>query len=279
MQDSTLINKYDILKASLKSKRRLAVALSGGIDSTFLLFAAKECLPVDSIIAVTADGSVFPSREVEAAKSIANSFGIRHMLFHFDPLEIEGFSDNTSERCYLCKKHLYRSMITAVREEGDFVLCEGTNVDDEKLDHPGIKALDERGVFSPFREYGFTKAEIIKLANILDIPGADKPSCACLATRVPYGENLGEKLLGIIDEAENFIISKGFKQVRVRAHGTIFARIELGSSEISRFVAADVRFDVYEKLKSLGFAYVTLDVLGYRQGSFDEYIKARRLKG
>ncbi|MCR4605255.1 MAG: ATP-dependent sacrificial sulfur transferase LarE [Eubacterium sp.] len=270
-----MIDKYNILKSALRTKKRLAIALSGGVDSVFLLFAAKESLPAEDILAVTAKSVMFPSREMKDASEIAEKYGITHMFCEYDPFTVEGIEQNPSDRCYMCKKALFQKMTEFVKNEGDFVLCDGTNADDEKSYRPGIKALDEARIFSPLREYGFTKDEIRKLSKILEIPTWDKPSCACLATRVPYGEQIGESLFSIIDEAENFIIERGFKQVRVRAHGTVFARIELDSADISKFIRADIRFDVYEKLRSLGFAYVTLDVLGYRQGSFDEYLSRR----
>ena len=268
MIDKALLDKYDRLKDYLASFGSVAVAFSSGVDSTFLLYAAKEALG-DHAIAVTASSCSFPERELKEAKKYCQKMGIRHFVIKSEELEIEGFSHNPKNRCYLCKHELFEKIGALAKEQGINEIAEGSNLDDNGDYRPGLQAVAELGVKSPLRHIGFTKQEIRELSQYLNIPTWNKQSFACLSSRFPYGDLINEKKLKMVDRAEQLLLDMGFHQLRVRIHGDV-ARIELLPDEFPKFMEEKTRLSVYKKFKEYGFSYVTLDVLGYRMGSMNE---------
>ena len=268
MMDKALLDKYDRLKDYLASFGSVAVAFSSGVDSTFLLYAAKEALG-DHVIAVTASSCSFPERELKEAKEYCQKMGIRHFVIKSEELEIEGFSHNPKNRCYLCKHELFEKIGALAKEQGINEIAEGSNLDDNGDYRPGLQAVAELGVKSPLRHIGFTKQEIRELSQYLNIPTWNKQSFACLSSRFPYGDLINEKKLKMVDRAEQLLLDMGFHQLRVRIHGDV-ARIELLPDEFGKLMEEKTRLSVYKKFKEYGFSYVTLDVLGYRMGSMNE---------
>lgn len=266
--DKALLDKYGRLKDYLASLGSVAVAFSSGVDSTFLLYAAKEALG-DHAIAVTASSCSFPERELKEAKEYCKKMGIRHFVIKSEELEIEGFSHNPKNRCYLCKHELFEKIGALAKEQGINEIAEGSNLDDNGDYRPGLQAVAELGVKSPLRHIGFTKQEIRELSRYLNIPTWNKQSFACLSSRFPYGDLINEKKLKMVDRAEQLLLDMGFHQLRVRIHGDV-ARIELLPEEFPKFMEEKTRLSVYKKFKEYGFSYVTLDVLGYRMGSMNE---------
>jgi len=250
---------------------KVVVAFSGGVDSTFLLKAAKDALGDRNVIAVTALSPLYPDRELARAKKSAQEMGVRHLLIESNELEIEGFSKNPPDRCYLCKKELFKEIGSLAQQEGIPFIVEGSTLDDEKDHRPGRKAIQELGIQSPLKEAMFTKGEVREISKALGLPTWDKPSFACLASRFPYGEEITLDELRMVDEAEAFLFSLGFKQVRVR-HYPNLARIEVYPEEMSRLMNGSLREKVVNRLKKIGYHYVTLDLQGFRSGSMNEVL-------
>lgn len=261
--------KYAQLKAILCSYGTVAVAYSGGVDSTLLLRAAYDALG-ESCVAVTAAIEAVPERELQRAKDYAASLGVRHILLRPDVLSLREFRENPPDRCYHCKKLLFSGLLEAAKDAGMAVVAEGSNLDDEGDYRPGLRAIAELQVKSPLREAGLTKAEIREISRDLDLPTWDLPSCACLASRFAYGETITAEGLRRVDAAEEYLHALGCGQVRVRVHGDL-ARIESEKKDLPMLLTQ--REAVYEKLKGLGFAYVSLDLRSYRTGSMNEILK------
>lgn len=268
--NNELWNKYEELKKYIASFGSVAVAFSSGVDSTFLLFAAKEALG-ESVIAVTASSCSFPVRELNEARDYCEKMGISHIVIKSEELQIEGFSHNPKNRCYLCKRELFTKIRLVADENNIAEILEGSNLDDNGDYRPGLQAVAELGIKSPLRELGFTKQEIRELSKELNIPTWDKQSFACLASRFPYGDLINEQKLKMVDKAEQLLLDLGFHQLRVRIHGDL-ARIELDPKEFDSFMKDEVRAEVYNRFKEYGFSYVALDIKGYRTGSMNETI-------
>ncbi|MDD5806559.1 MAG: ATP-dependent sacrificial sulfur transferase LarE [Eggerthellales bacterium] len=262
--------KYQALLEYLESLGSVAVAFSGGVDSTFLLHAAQDALG-GNVVAVTFTSPLFPERELKEAAAFCKAAGIRQVMVGSRELEIEGFAQNPTNRCYLCKRELLGKIGQVAQAEGAAAVVEGSNLDDEADYRPGLQAVAELGIKSPLRAVGLTKAEIRGLSCRFGLPTWDKQSFACLATRFPYGDQISEAKLQMVDKAEQLLFDLGFRQARVRIHGNL-ARIEILPEEFSRFMEEDVRIRVDAAFREYGFAYVTLDVRGYRTGSMNEVI-------
>ncbi len=267
MVSESLQGKYEKLKQLLKSYGKVAVAFSSGVDSTFLLHSSVETLGKNAF-AVTAAAPIFPAREAEEAAALCKDFGVEQFGCAVDVLAIEGFTDNPPNRCYLCKRVLF-SNILDIAQKHDAVVVDGTNLDDEGDYRPGMQALAEMDVQSPLRECGFTKADIREISRELGLSTWDKPSCACLASRFVYGDQIDEEHLEMVDRAEQALMDEGFAQVRVRVHDDV-ARIEVLAQDVARLVSDERRERIAETLREVGFAYVSVDLIGYRTGSMNE---------
>jgi uncharacterized protein len=263
-----LEEKKQKLAAYLDELESVAVAFSGGVDSTFLLKMAHDTL-ADRALAVTARSRSFPERELYEAIAFCTSEGIRHVLVESEELKIDGFADNPVNRCYLCKTELMTHLWEVARAQGVKHVVEGSNMDDVGDYRPGLRAIDEQQVKSPLRHARLGKAEIRLLSKELGLATWDKQSFACLASRIPYGDKITEERLRMIDRAEQLLLDMGLKQVRVRLHGTL-ARIETDGAGMELLMEADNRKRVYKALKIYGFSYVALDLMGYRTGSMNE---------
>ena len=267
-----LLEKYNRLKSILSEYGSVVIAFSGGVDSTFLLKAAHDALG-DRCMAVTVNVPAFPKREKNSAEEFCHREGIIYKEIEVKQLDIPGFTDNPVDRCYICKKGLFTKIKEVMIEEGMNFVAEGSNMDDMGDYRPGMKAIEELNVKSPLREAELSKAEIRELSRELGLPTWSKPSLACLATRIPYGEIITEEKLSMIDRAEQFLVDKGFEQVRVRLHEVgdkSLARIEVTSDSINRLI--DIREEVDSIFREIGFVFVTMDIRGYRTGAMNEII-------
>ncbi|MFN8209266.1 MAG: ATP-dependent sacrificial sulfur transferase LarE [Bacteroidales bacterium] len=257
---------YRRLYDNLKSCGALAVAFSGGTDSGFLLAAASDALG-DNLIAYTIQTSYISSREIGEALEFTGQRGIRHRIIRVDFPEI--IRQNPPDRCYLCKKNIFSTLLTEAAADGFGILADGTNADDTSLHRPGLQALKELKIRSPLMESGLSKAEIRRLSSLLHLPGSDKPALACLLTRIPYNTEIQEKDLVMIEKAETFLHELGFPDVRVRTHGTI-ARIETDPSNLAAFLDKAVSGKITIYFKEIGYTFITLDLEGYRMGGMDQ---------
>lgn len=271
------MNKLDHLKSVLKSFPSAIIAFSGGVDSSFLCAVAKEVLG-DKVLAVTAVSETYPKSELNDAKKIAKLLKIRHKVIKTKEFNDKRFISNPPQRCYFCKKELFEQLRAIAKKEDIKNILDASNFDDLKDFRPGSKAKKELGVRSPLQESRMTKIDIRKLSKKMGLPTWDKPACACLASRIPYGENISKEKLRKIEDAETFIGSIIPKtNIRVRAHTNI-ARVEIDSSQIQRILKGDIMKKIVRKLKDLGFSYVTLDLEGFRSGSMNEGIKSWKKK-
>lgn len=265
-----LKEKYGDLKKYLQGFDSLAVAFSGGVDSTFLLAAAKEALG-EKAIAVTLLSGFVPENEVQEATLFATALGVRHEFIQVDELSIPGVASNPPDRCYLCKKALF-TKIKVLAEKMDIQqVVDGSNLDDEGDYRPGMQALAELGIKSPLRIAQLTKEEIRSLSQMLTLPTWNKPSFACLASRIPYGEAITKEKLAMIEKAELFLMAQGLKQMRVRCHDKL-ARVEVPEEDIPLLLNGEMRKKIAEAFAKIGFTYTAIDIKGYRTGSLNEVL-------
>lgn len=255
------------LRTLLRSYSKLAIAFSGGVDSTLLLSLAAEELP-GSVIAVTSRVPMTPAKEFEEAKLFCEEQEVNQLICTPDVLSLDQVKMNSPKRCYYCKTMLFFSMKEAAAENGYSIIADGTNVDDLADYRPGTKAIKELGVVSPFLEAGFTKKDIRDLSLQRSLSTWNKQSNACLATRIPYGQELSYDLLSRIDQAEELLHILGFTNVRLRVHNDV-ARIEIGLDQFIKLLDDSVRESIIEQVKDLGFSYITLDLEGFRTGSMN----------
>ncbi len=265
-----ILEKFENLKNYLRSLKSVMIAFSSGVDSTFLLKVAHDVLG-ENAVAVTAKSCSFPKREADEAELFCKKEGIRHFIVESEELDIPEFRHNPNNRCYLCKKALFSKIISLAQENKIAFVCEGSNMDDNGDYRPGLKAVSELGVKSPLRQCSLYKEEIRELSKELNLSTWKKQSFACLSSRFPYGEEISEKKLLMVDKAEQFLLDKGFGQLRVRLHGENLARIEVSPAEMEK--AFLLREEIVGAFKSFGFLYVSLDLQGYRTGSMNEVLK------
>ena len=263
------MNKSEKLKNILKGMKSVVVAYSGGLDSTFLLKVALDSLGRQNVLAVTARSETYPEAEYKEAARMTKMIGAKHVTIRTKELEIKNFKSNPVNRCYYCKKELFKRLDGLKKARKMNYLLDGTNYDDLKDVRYGKFAAKELGVRSPLLETKLTKADIRRYSKRLNLPTWDKPPFACLASRLPFHNKITAKDLKRIDEAESYLRNLGFKQVRVRLHKDI-ARLELSPKDQSK--AVKLRDKITDKLKKLGFIYVTMDLAGYRTGSMHEAV-------
>ncbi|MBV7271781.1 ATP-dependent sacrificial sulfur transferase LarE [Clostridium sp. PL3] len=260
--------KYNELVKYLKSLGKVILAFSGGVDSTFLLKVAKEALQ-DNVKAVTILSPYIPKWEIAEAKELVKELGVQHEIIEA-PI-IDSIRYNPEDRCYLCKTAVFSMILSIAKEQGYNYVIDGTNFDDTKDYRPGLRALKELEVKSPLLECKLTKAEIRAFSKELNLNTWNKPPYACLLTRIPYGVELKEEYFRKIESAERYMMSIGFRAVRVRCHGDL-ARIEVNRSDRSKLFNEELLDTISKNIKEIGFKYVSLDLEGYRVGSFNEAI-------
>jgi uncharacterized protein len=269
-------SKINHLRQTLLSSKPLAVAFSGGVDSTFLLKTANEALG-DQVVAITADAPNFAPDEIEDAKEFCRQESIRHIVLDISEDAIKTIADNPPDRCYNCKKMIFSRFLAEINKHPELQkmsLADGTNADDSLDYRPGEKAIAELGVLSPLKEAGLTKSEIRAAAKEMGLGIWDKPAFACLASRIPYGDKITPDKLASIYALEKALHRNGFRQVRVRHHGEV-ARIEVLPEDRKKFIDIKLMDEINQAALSAGFAYAALDLSGYRMGNLNDRINSR----
>jgi len=265
--------RYSTLQQILRSYGKVVVAYSGGVDSTFLLKAAVETVGPDNVLACIGVSGSLAASQHEQAMAIARDIGVPVRQVAVDELDDAGYSANKADRCFHCKSHLYRLLIEEGKRAGfNTVVC-GSNLDDKDDYRPGNRAAVVFRVGTPLMDAGLTKADIRQLSRCMGLRTADLPASPCLASRVSYGLEITEERLRQVEEAEAFLRSLGFVGFRVRHHGDI-ARIEVAAGDVPKVAAEPARRQIADKLKGLGFKFVTVDLTGFRSGSLNEALSA-----
>ena len=289
--DSTSL-KFDRLRDTLRSYGSCLVAYSGGVDSVFLAYVAKDVLG-DKSLAAIADSASLPRRELDEALALGRQFGFPVRVIETKEFDNPAYLSNPNNRCYFCKHELFTQLVPMAKSENFAVIAYGENASDIGDYRPGAQAASEFSIRAPLKEAGLTKPEIRALSAQLGLPTADKPQMACLSSRIPYGEAVTEQKLSMIEQAENILRDLGFHDVRVRHHelkspapgafaqspvssssaGVALARIEIGPVEMSKLLQDDNPAKVAAALKKIGYAHITMDLQGYRRGSVNEVLK------
>jgi len=269
--------KRDRLLDLLSRLGSVAVAFSGGLDSTVLAKAAQLALG-DRAVAVTGVSASMAAGEFEECRELAAEIGIRHEVLQTDELSNPDYQRNDANRCYHCKSELFLQVERLCQRLGVAVVADGSNQDDHGEHRPGLKAAKDREVRSPLAECGLTKAEIRQLARHWELPTWDKPATPCLSSRIAYGETVTPERLAMVDKAERYLRQHGFQPLRVRYHKGDMARIEVSPQALTRLVEPEFRVQVVEYLKSVGFKYVSIDLEGFRSGSLNQVLPVESLQ-
>ena len=263
--------KLAALRRTLRGLGSVAIAYSGGVDSAFLLKVAVDELG-ENVLAVTGDSETIPRTELDHARDLARSLGANHLVVGTNEMCDPNFVANPPERCFHCKKTLFGALTKLAAEKGISHVAEGSNFSDLDDYRPGMKAVEQFNILSPLKEAGLTKDDIRQLSRQLGLTTWNKPAAPCLSSRIPYGSAITTDKLRRIEEAEKYLRGLGFKILRVRDHDDI-ARIEVPPEDMPRFLGDGISTDVTEKLKSLGYRYVAVDLIGFRSGSLNEVLK------
>lgn len=266
-----LNQKLEFLKNRLRELESVAIAYSGGVDSNFLLKVASDVLG-DNVIAITIHAMMHSTREIEESEEYAKSYNVKQILVGINHSYPKEFTNNNINRCYHCKTMVFNTIKDIAKDNNIKYVLDGTNIDDLSDYRPGLKALDELKIISPLKECKLTKEDIRNLSKDMNINTFNKPAFACLATRIPYGVEITNDRLRMIEKSEEYLVEVGFNQFRVRLHDDI-ARIEVGKDEIYKFFSNDLLDKTNNKLKEFGFKYVTLDMGGYQMGSMNKDVK------
>jgi uncharacterized protein len=264
------------LLEALRGYGRVAVAFSGGVDSTVVAQVAYDALG-DAAIAVTAVSDSLAAGELEEAQALARRIGIRHRVIRTEEFADPNYLRNQPDRCYFCKSELYGRLSGMLEELGVDVIASGANLDDQGDHRPGMRAAAERGVRHPLQECGLTKDHVRGLARAYDLPTWDKPATPCLSSRIAYGEEVTPERVRMIDQAEHWLRQRGLRVLRVRYHKGDLARIEVPLDDLPRLVDLDVRGELIAAFRALGFKFVTLDLEGFRSGSLNNLIPVENL--
>jgi uncharacterized protein len=270
----TLLAKEEALLARLGQAGRVMVAFSGGVDSSYLGWAAYRALGNDCLL-VTALSPSYPDSHREMASQIVEQFGLPHRFVDTHEMERSAYRANASDRCYHCKSELFETMGRLGSELGFDRVSYGVNTDDRSDFRPGQRAADEHGVMAPLQDVGLSKQEIRDLSRAAGLPTADLPASACLSSRLPYGTEVTIERLRQVEKGEEQLRALGFRQVRLRHHGEL-ARVEVGPAELPRALEKEMADRIVRTIKPLGFRYVTLDLEGYRMGSLNEVLQIHR---